>query len=138
MTEKQFSPGFRCSVFDVVVIVVGAIGSVWAWQNVAWWAGVGVAYIVLHFFLFCNVFRIRRIPELIWAAVFSALAASSIQTSFPDWTVTFGVNALFTAVLIAIETRVPSYHGVFWKQFNPNLPHWWEEQQSAEALNAAD
>ena len=83
MTDQQFAPGFRCSVFDVAVLAVGAVGSIFAWQHTAWWAGVGVAFIVLHFFLFCNVFRIRRVPELIWASIFSALGATTIQTGFP-------------------------------------------------------
>jgi len=79
------------------------------------------------FFIFCNVFRVSRLPELIWAAIFLALAASTLLAGFPGWFVTVSVACGVCAVIVVAEFRRPSYHGVFWQRINPRLPEWWQE-----------
>jgi len=63
--------GFRFSVFDAIILGVTAVGTPWLVRKIG---AVGwiPAFVVLHFFLFCNVFRIRRVPELVWGAVLCA------------------------------------------------------------------
>src|SRR5262245_56032743 len=68
MPAPQFNPGFRLSKLDIGVLVVGTILAVVLWQE-TWWMGFIVAFVVCHFFLFCNIFRIARPLELIWSAV---------------------------------------------------------------------
>ena len=108
-----FKPGFRLSLFDVMVLIAGMIGAFVLGAQV-WWLGVVIGFVVGHFFLFCNVSRIARKPELIWAAVFTGLTASTISFGMPDWIVTFPVSLLVALVLIYIETRRPHYHGIGW------------------------
>ncbi|CAK0768307.1 conserved membrane hypothetical protein [Gammaproteobacteria bacterium] len=120
-----FLPGFRISVLDVVVLVIGLSFSVWIAVFEVWF-GVVIAFIILHFFLFCNVFRMARLLELVWAGFFVALAAVTILTSILTWYVTLSMTLAITCILVAIQIRKPSYHGIFWKQVNPRLPQWYE------------
>jgi hypothetical protein len=129
MSAKVFKPGFRIDVIDSVVLVAGVIGAVAAAQ-VEWWMGLVIAYTVGHFFLFCNVFRMARPLELAWTALFIALAASTIATERPGWQITIAVSLLATVVIIVVQMRRPSYHGVAWQRINPNLRQWWEAQSS--------
>lgn len=125
----MFAPGFRISLLDTVVLITGMIGAFIA-SSYAWWAAMVIGFVVGHFFLFCNVFRIARKPELIWAAVFIILTGSTVLTGMPGWTVTFTGSLIVAVVLIYLETRKPSYHGIFWLKFNPGLPEWWEKQRN--------
>jgi hypothetical protein len=129
MSHPEFSPGFRFSAFDAILLVAGALGAWLAWSRISW-LGFIVAFVVGHFFLFCNVFRISRSLELIWAAVFLVLTRFTITTGQPTWTTTATLSLALTAVLICIELRKPSYHGVGWDRFNPNLRRWWDTQRT--------
>src|SRR5665213_3128330 len=80
----RFQPGFRISLLDIGVLVCGIIGSILAWQ-IVWWIGFAILFVIIHFFLFCNVFRISRPPELVWAVVFVSLAAGTIVAEAPGW-----------------------------------------------------
>lgn len=126
---RRFEPGARLSRFDVGVLVVTAIvcGGL-ATTDAPLIAG-GIAFVVGHFFLFCNIFRIRRGPELIWAALFTGLSAATIVTELPGWPITFLASGVATVILVAIEMRHPSYHGLGWARLNPDLPRYWREQQ---------
>jgi hypothetical protein len=128
MTERRFAPGFRLSKLDVAILIAGgafalAVGLV----NV--WFGLAIAFVVGHFFLFCNVLRMSRPLELIWATVFGGLAVASAVFGLIGWPVVLGVAALLTVVLAAIEMRRPSYHGVGWETLNPTLPGWCKRQR---------
>ena len=127
--EARFAPGFRFSFFDGLILIAGAVGSVFGW-NVEWWLGVLIGFVVLHFFLFCNVFRIARKPELVWAGVFVLLAGSAIVFEVPVWWMVFAGGLLLSTILIALETRKPGYHGVGWRRWNPGLEEWWRKQRN--------
>lgn len=61
--------GFRFSIADAVILIAGGAGS-WALHRAGvplWWV---VPMTVGHFFLFCNVFRVRHLYELWWAVIF--------------------------------------------------------------------
>lgn len=119
----EFRPGFRLSAMDVLVLVAGASGAALAWQ-VAVALAVLVAAAVLHFFLFCNVFRVARRPELAWSGVFLAAVLAQRTLGVP-WPAVVGVVAATTVGVIWREMRKPSYHGVLWQRINPDLPAWW-------------
>lgn len=124
MDQPKFAPGFRISMRDILAIVLGAVATA-SMAPVDRWLSLSIAFVTLHFFLFCNVFRIPRLPELIWAAVFLSLAASAIFFSAITWPLVYLLSAAVTLVLVPWEMRRPSYHGVGWRLFNPRLPDWW-------------
>jgi hypothetical protein len=93
------------SRLDVAVLLLTGLLA-WASWNIHWEFGFAVAFVVGHFFLFCNVFRIGCKHELIWAALFTAnmLAAAS----FARWSWTTGMLAhlpVTAAVLVDAKFR---------------------------------
>lgn len=110
-------PGMRFSAADGVVLVVGAIGAVaLSWLDPA--LGFFCAFTVLHFFLFCNVFRIRRNAELLWAGTFLANAGILFGAlGLPAW-VAGGSQAIITLAVLVYEVRQPTYHGIGYRRWN--------------------
>lgn len=129
-SDTSFKPGSRLSLFDVVVLIAGMIGAFVVGTQV-WWAGLVIGFVVGHFFLFCNVFRIARKPELIWAAVFTVLTGSTVLTGMPGWIATFALSFFVAVVLIYLETKKPHYHGIGWQRINPGLREWWEKERES-------
>ncbi len=130
MPSPAFNPGFRLSNFDVAVLAIGTAGALVAGMFTPW-IGLLIAFVVAHFFLFCNVFRVSRRPELVWAGFFVLLAAGTIAANIPGWLLTFIVSLCFTVVIVALEMRKPAYHGVGWRRLNPRLPEWWSRHVAA-------
>ncbi len=125
-----FQPGFRISFGDVAFLIICLGGAAYAaWATGLPWTGFVVAFVVLHFFLFCNVFRIARVPELIWGGIFAALAGSTIVFGKPGWLATSLISLALTVFLLVRETRQPHYHGVGWQRWNPKLPEWWRSRR---------
>ena len=124
----MFSPGFRLSKLDVVVLVLGSVAAAIA-ASFVWWVGYVIALVIGHFFLFCNVFRISRPLELAWAAVFVGLAGATVASEWPGWLVTTIVTLAMTAIVITLDMRKASYHGVLWERINPGLREWWRESK---------
>lgn len=125
--KEEFKPGFRISLIDIAVLVVGTVGTIALWSQV-WPLAPLIAFAVGHFFLFCNVFRIARPPELIWATVFLALAGATIALQTPSWTITILISLFLTLLVILLEMRKPSYHGIGWQRINPDLRKWWDSK----------
>lgn len=121
----KFAPGFRFSLLDTVVLVAGFTG-VAVLGSMEWWLALVVGIPLATFFLFCNVFRISRLPELLWAGVFVSLAGGTILCDVPGWWATAIGSTLSAALVVALEMCKPSYHGVGWRRINPGLPLWWE------------
>lgn len=130
--ERSFDAGFRMSVRDAIVIVVGAAAAV-ALATLVWWWGVAIAFVVAHFFLFCNVVRMARPLELAWAAVFVVLAVTTIALEVPGWSTTISISLVVTVALVARQLREPTYHGLGWQRINPGLRAWWEARQAERA-----
>ena len=141
MAVAKFSPGFRISSLDLFVLVAGVAGVV-ALGAVTWWYGLVVGIVLAHFFLFCNVFRVSRPLELLWAGAFVALTAATVLWGVPGWWPTTIGSLCVAALVVAVEMRKPSYHGVGWQRVNPGLPGWWEthapKAPDAEPGAAAD
>lgn len=133
MPAPSFSPGFRFSALDGALLIVGGAAA----GIVGWfvpWLGFGIGFVLLHFFLFCNVFRVGRMLELIWAGWFLTLASITVLTAWPDWIMVAILSGVATAVVIGIEMSKPSYHGVAWRRINPGLAEWWTENVTARHL----
>ncbi len=122
----RFDPGFRISATDFGALAAAFVGAVALFESFRA-ASVIIAVTTVHFFLFCNVFRIRRRPELIWAGIFFLLCVATIRFGNPDWPATIAASFSVAAGLIIRETRHPSYHGIGWKRLNPSLEHWWNK-----------
>lgn len=132
MQQAAFAPGFRLSVSDMLVLIVGTGGAL-ALGSMVWWWGFVVGFAVGHFFLFCNVVRMARPLELLWAGVFVALAVATITLGVPAWPLTAASSLLVTALVVVLQLRSPSYHGLGWQRINPGLPVWWAAQSGQQA-----
>ena len=124
MPQRTFAPGPRMSKLDGVVLILGAI-STFALASVNGWIALAVAFVVAHFFLFCNVLRMSRRLELIWAAAFVALAIAAMIYGVLRWPIVFAISAAVTLFVTILEIRSPGYHGIAWQSLNPRLPEWW-------------
>lgn len=129
MPARKFQPGFRLSALDVCILIVGGVASAYA-MTVDPWFGIAIVFVVLHFFLFCNVLRMSRPLELTWAGIFVGLAVATICWKLLSWPVTFAIASVVTLIVAFIETRRPSYHGVGWRKLNARLPEWWESRKA--------
>ena len=129
MAEREFKPGFRFDLIDAVVLVAGFVSVVYAYINAAALIALVISFVVFHFFLFCNVFRISRPPEMIWATWFVLCCVITVQFEWPGWVATAIGSVCLSVALIVLEMRKPSYHGVMWKRLNPSLPEWWQARQ---------
>jgi hypothetical protein len=122
---RKFQTGFRLSMLDIVIVVAGAVASGFT-MTVDRWFGIAISFVVLHFFLFCNVLRMSRPLELIWAGIFASLAGATIALNFLSWPIVFVILSVVTIIVAIVEMRRPSYHGVAWQKLNPRLPEWWQ------------
>jgi hypothetical protein len=127
MNPAEFSPGFRLSKVDVIVLIVGTCLTV-VLGEITWWWGLVVGYVLAHFFLFCNFIRASRPLELAWSGFFIILASGTILFNVPDWTISIAASLCATIVVVWMELRKPSYHGIGWKRINPGLREWWNSQ----------
>ena len=130
-TEANFRPGFRISEVDVGVVILAILVSVLL-GRLDDMLGVATLFTVAHFFLFCNMLRMNRPLELIWAALFVLLAGSTLLVGVPTWSLTLILMLSVTAVFAVIQVLRPSYHGVFWRKLNPNLLRWWEVNRAGK------
>ncbi|MDK2973088.1 MAG: hypothetical protein PWP23_2843 [Candidatus Sumerlaeota bacterium] len=103
--------GFRFSLVDGAAVLVCAGATVLLWRPVG--PLVLLFPIVLgHFFLFCNIFRVRRFPELVWSAVFLLNMAGWLFLGSFSWWGVLAVQTPLTVFLIGREMTKPWYHGV--------------------------
>ncbi len=129
MTTIKFKPGFRLSITDAIVLIAGGVAAIFL-ARVEVFTSFIIMFVLGHFFLFCNVFRISRPPELIWATVFTGLSIMTITVGFPGWTVTTVISLLTSVCCIIREIKLPSYHGILWQKFNPGLEEWWTKNRA--------
>ena len=120
--------GFRFSGMDAAVIGVFAVAAtaLSIMESPLWWL---LTIVAGHFFLFCNVLRVRRSLELVWAALF--LANVAVWSSL-DRLSCAGVLAgqlPVTAVLALIELRSQQYHGILAQRINPRLNDYLEQRR---------
>jgi hypothetical protein len=130
MPRRNFAPGFRFSVVDGAVLALGALGIFSTARIEFWWLSIMIGWVVGHFFLFCNVFRISRGPELLWGAIFIIVAVHAYSAfEYSGWFIDGAISFLLTIILLVREMKKPYYHGVGWSKINPDLRTWWESHQ---------
>jgi len=117
---KPRTCGLRFSVTDGVVLVVAALLTLGTYSITAGFSLL-ILFVVLHFFLFCNVFRVRRKPELIWAGTFLLNCAGWLLAGQLNIRGMMGGQLVITVLIIASELRKPYYHGIFARRINPHI-----------------
>lgn len=109
------SHGFRLSPSDLIILILGLGASIFGRDFLADYA-VLPAFVVLHFFLFCNVFRIARNLELIWTAVFIVNFFVTTTLLGKPPLIAMAAQIPITIAVIAREIMHLRYHGIFAKQ----------------------
>ncbi len=124
--EIEFKPGFRLIPSDVAILIVGGVISFHFGKEV-FTAGLIISFLIFHFFLFCNVLRMKLHLEIIWSVIYVALFTLCVNPfySFFTWNYVFGISLISTIVLSIIQMKRVDYHGVFWEKINPKLHDWW-------------
>ena len=103
--------GFRFHPTDAIVLAAGALATWWLLPRVGTYAWLCVVAIG-HFFLFCNVFRVRRSYELGWAAIFVVnFAAWGLSGAF-SWLGLLATQTPVTIAFVVAEMRGPHYRGI--------------------------
>lgn len=105
-------PGFRFSVVDGLFLLLCAGATLLLRERLGTFVWI-IAAAAGHFFLFCNVFRVRRSYELVWSAVFLANVTAWTWAGRFSWWGVLGVQLPVTALVIVLEIRSPRYHGIF-------------------------
>jgi len=119
--------GLRFSISDAIVLALLACSTVVVYQineSFAWLVGIAS----MHFFLFCNVFRVRRRREIIWAVLFVLNAGFWFLLGRINWFAVLACQIPVTAGVIAWEIKTPRYHGIFANRLNPRLEDYLERR----------
>src|ERR1041385_1540518 len=95
-------PGIRFSFTDACAIAVCALVT-WLLRDQDSLFTFTFAVVLGHFFLFCNVFRVRKKFELTWAAIFFVNVIAWVCSGQFSWTHALLTQSPFTALLIALE-----------------------------------
>lgn len=103
--------GFRLSLQDVIVIAIciATTALFHDYGQLVWLFPITLG----HFFLFCNVFRVCRRLEFMWAIMFVANVTIFATSGWFGWATILAVQTPVTVTVIAIEIRSSRYHGVF-------------------------
>ena len=106
------SRGFRFSPLDGAFLILAALGTGLLYPVTPTYTWL-VPFTVGHFFLFCNVIRMRRSYELIWAALF-LVNFGALAFVFPpfSWPRMLLPQLPITAVFSWLTIRSPHYRGV--------------------------
>ncbi len=124
--RPAFRPGFRMAPTDAAVLIAGAVGAALA-ARVELAFGVALLLPVAMFFVFCNVVRMVRRLELVWAFAYAAGCVARSQWGWPTWPWLVVGSLVLALLLVGVQLRRADYHGVAWQRFNPSLPAWWAE-----------
>ncbi len=122
MSRKR-TAGFRFSVVDGCAIAICAGGVYGLWDILGTFVWI-LPFALGHFFLFCNIFRVRRGYELVWAALFLINFGVWFMTGRFSWPMVLAIQTPITLIAIGAEMRSPQYHGIFSRALNPNLDTW--------------
>lgn len=112
-------------MLDIAVLVAAPLLTWFLWSYIGSMAGI-VLMAVGHFFLFCNVFRIHRKKELLWATVCILNVSAWAMCDALWWPGVLGIQTPLTVFLIWREMRGPWYHGIFARRINSYLDDYLE------------
>jgi len=124
--KTEFKPGFRLYYTDLLFLAVTAAAVIYFFDNHKQLSLI-ILFVVGHFFLFCNIIRMSRKPELIWAFVFLILNLANLYLGKPSFHFVLLLSLITTLILVSLETRKENYHGIGWSKINPDLENWWEK-----------
>jgi hypothetical protein len=110
----RFSPtdAIVLALFGLAIAVLRRFDSSFSWI---------VAIVAAHFFLFCNIVRLARLRELIWAAFFVINVGCSFFLGRLDWFTVLACQLPLSIGVIAWELKASRYHGVFADRLNSHL-----------------
>lgn len=113
--------GFQIKRTDVVVLLVAGVAAGVLWPLNSLCASL-ILIVVGHFFLFCNVIRLHRKWELLWAAIFvvNGTVWWGLLADLRVWPVLLAQLPV-TLLLIVIQMRSRSYRGIGARRLNPHL-----------------
>lgn len=124
-----FRPGFRFAPTDALVLLAGAAAAWFAWR-IEPWLGIAVLLPVALFFVYCNIVRMARPLELVWALAYAAGCVVRVQLGVPGWPWLVSGSVGLAAGLVVVQLRRPDYHGIGWQRINPQLPQWWATRRA--------
>jgi len=108
--------GFRFSIMDLLIFTGGIVATVALWPIVGEFALI-VPYLLGHFFLFCNTFRVGGERSLIW--VFSFLINAYFWLQTQNMLLHLIIQTAVTAALITQCVLSKNYHGFACNRINP-------------------
>lgn len=115
------APGARLAVSDLAVLAAGAAGTAALHARapaLAWLPG----FVLGHFFLFCNLVRLRTHKELLWCAVFLANFAAHAAQGDPCGAAILAWQLPVTLALVASEVASPGYRGLGYAALGKSPP----------------
>ncbi|WP_372364700.1 hypothetical protein [Candidatus Uabimicrobium sp. HlEnr_7] len=117
LTSSKVS-GFRLSIIDIVFLTFAAILTYVAYpfMDVFTWI---IPFVVVHFFLFCNVFRVHRNSEILWAIVFCANVIVHFHIFTFQWLTVLMIQIPITIIIILRQIFFLHYRGIF-SQYKKN------------------
>jgi hypothetical protein len=109
--------GFRFSLTDALALLVlaAAAAALYRGESDLWWL---VVLVGGHFFLFCNVFRVARKRELVWAALLLVNVTLWIFLDRMDWLHVILLQVPVSIAVVISEITGSRYHGIFANRLN--------------------
>lgn len=109
--------GFRFSWMDGLIFLAGLAATIVLWQWIGQFALI-VPYLLGHFFLFCNTFRVGGERSLIWVGTFLVNAYCCAHDQ--RLALHMVIQGLITAALIVQCVSGQNYYGFACVWINPN------------------
>lgn len=108
--------GFRFSAMDLAIMLTGVVATCACWTIVGPYALL-IPFVLLHFFLFCNVFRVGGERSLIWVGTFLLNVFFSLPPR--PLTIPIAIQLMITIALVAHCVCGKNYHGFACSVINP-------------------
>jgi hypothetical protein len=134
MSDPRY--GFRFSLVDGAAITVCVAAALGLWSTIGDWA-LAFPVVLGHFFLFCNVFRVRRSYELAWSGLFLLNASLWLFGGAFSWVGLLATQTPVTLIAIGAEVRSPRYHGSWARRVNAGLDEYLGAAPAALAREAS-
>ena len=93
-----------------VFVLAAAIALLWRPARGVVWP---IPFALGHFFLFCNVFRVRRSFELAWTGALMVNVVAWWLAGRFDWAPILLAQTPVTLAVLLLELRSDRYHGIF-------------------------
>jgi hypothetical protein len=103
--------GFRFSITDAAAIAVCAAATWGTWPMLGETA-IAFPIVLGHFFLFCNIFRVPRSPELLWSGVFVVNTGAWLSAGRFTWSAVLWTQMPVTLTVVLAAVLQSDYHGV--------------------------